>query len=71
MPSFVATLVKVVSSVSTLDLEPIEKLENDLLVCKDGWVGAIRSVTVLVKLRLFSIHRTNYLKREDRVKIKL
>jgi len=43
---------QVVYGVKSEDLHPVEMFKADVLVCKGGWVGVIREIKTLMKLRL-------------------
>jgi hypothetical protein len=45
------SLAKVVYGVKSSDLVPLEEFKTDILVCKEGWVGMVRSVKARLTLR--------------------
>jgi hypothetical protein len=42
---------KVIYGVKSSDLVPLEEFKTDILVCKEGWVGMVRSVKARLTLR--------------------
>ena len=47
----ICSTIQVVFGVKSEDLLPLEQFKSEILICKDGWVGFVRTVKAILTLR--------------------